>query len=302
MSANSHAYLILAHDNFYVVEKLLRLLDHPRNRLYVHVDAKAEDFDQEALARVCRHSAVTFIPRIRIYWGDYSQLEATFRLLERATADRHHYYHLLSGADLPLATQDAIHGFFDSHAGTEFVGFAPAFDRHCVSDIHLFTRYLKPRRRWVGRLRSLVAGGFARLQHAVGYDRTRGASLEIRKGSDWYSITHALAEYLLANEASMRSLFRHALVPSEFAVQTLVWNSPFRDRVWNLGDEYASNMRLIDWQRGDQYVFRREDLPALTASGRLFARKFQARIDRDVVDALYAHLSKGEGERRTATA
>lgn len=295
MTASRHAYLILAHDNFYVLDKLLRLLDDPRNSIYLHVDAKASGFDPEPLHRACRHSTLNLVPRIPIYWGDYSQLEGTFRLLERATADRHDYYHLLSAADLPLQTQDAIHAFFDRHSGTEFVGFASDFDPRCVQQIHLWTRHLKPRHRWVGRLRSVLANGFIRLQRAVRYDRTRRFGMEVRKGSDWYSITHALAEHLLANEPTARRLLKHALVPSEFVVQTLVWNSPFRDRVHDLGDEYSSNLRLIDWQRGDPYVFRRADLPALTGSGRLFARKFQARIDRDVVDALYEHLAEKQG-------
>jgi hypothetical protein len=290
-----HAYLIVAHDNFYVLEKLVQLIDDPRNAIYVHIDGKVVDFDEEALARLCRHSPVTFIPRIKVYWGDYSLLEVSFRLLERAAADGHDYYHLLSAADLPLQTQDDIHDFCARHAGTEFVGFADGFDPTWVSEIHVLRRHLRSRHRLLRTARALVARGFARLQRWGGYDRTRRFGLELRKGSDWYSITDALVRHLLDNEATAKALLKHALSASEFAVQTLVWNSAFRQRVHDPGDEYASNMRLIDWTRGDPYVFRRGDLQELLASGRWFARKFQVAVDKEVIDRLCAHLAARQG-------
>lgn len=286
-----HAYLIVAHDNFPVLEKLVQLVDDPRNAIYVHIDGKVAQFDEGALARLCRHSPVTFIPRVKVYWGDYSLLEVTYRLLERAAADGHDYYHLLSAADLPLQTQDDIHDFCTRHAGTEFVGFADDFDRSWVAEIHVFRRHLRSRHRLLRTARGLVARGFARLQQWGGYDRTRRFDLELRKGADWYSITDALVRHLLDNEATAKALLKHALVPSEFAVQTLVWNSAFRDRVYRPDDEYESNRRLIDWTRGDPYVFRRDDLPALLASDRWFARKFQVAVDREVIDRLCADLA-----------
>lgn len=33
-----HAYLIAAHDNLFVLSTLMRMLDDPRNDLFVHVD------------------------------------------------------------------------------------------------------------------------------------------------------------------------------------------------------------------------------------------------------------------------
>jgi hypothetical protein len=140
-----------------------------------------------------------------------------------------------------------------------------------------------------------MAENFIRLQRLFKYDRSRRFGLTLRKGSDWYSITHGLVEYLLANEKKGRELLKYGLVPAEFFVQTFVWNSDFRQRVYDIDDEYASNMRLIDWNRGEPYVFRSEDFDELIGSGRLFARKFQEKVDRDVVDRIYAHLVGSQG-------
>ena len=40
-----HAYMIIAHNEFDLLEILVRLLDDPRNDIYVHIDAKVKDFD-----------------------------------------------------------------------------------------------------------------------------------------------------------------------------------------------------------------------------------------------------------------
>lgn len=40
-----HAYLIMAHNNFYTLEILLRMIDDSRNDIFVHVDKKVESFD-----------------------------------------------------------------------------------------------------------------------------------------------------------------------------------------------------------------------------------------------------------------
>lgn len=37
-----HAYLIMSHNDFYILEKLLRLLDDRRNDIYVHIDKKVK--------------------------------------------------------------------------------------------------------------------------------------------------------------------------------------------------------------------------------------------------------------------
>ena len=42
-----HAYLIMAHNNWYTLEKLLLLLDAPWNDIYLHIDKKAKGFEKK---------------------------------------------------------------------------------------------------------------------------------------------------------------------------------------------------------------------------------------------------------------
>lgn len=35
----------MAHDNLYILEKLIRMLDHEKNDIYIHIDKKLKNFD-----------------------------------------------------------------------------------------------------------------------------------------------------------------------------------------------------------------------------------------------------------------
>ena len=285
-----HAYLIAAHDNDYVVKRLLGLLDDPRNDIFIHVDKRAKNFDVASLSSCCRESMIEVIPRRRVFWGHFSQIDATLDLFREAIRGSHDYYHLISGADLPIKTQDEIHAFFASHQGKEFVGFAPDYNREWVSAVHPLQRFVRIDNRLARRVVKIARNFLCALQRRAGYDHTKHFDIEIRKGSDWYSITHELAEYLLENEKLIRRLLRWARSPTEFYMQTLVWNSDFRSRVFCLDDEYKGSARLIDWKRGIPYVFTSADLEELLSSDRMFARKFLAAKDRIVVDQISEHL------------
>lgn len=42
-----YAYLIMAHNEFYVLEKLIKLLDDNDSDIYIHIDKKVKNFDFE---------------------------------------------------------------------------------------------------------------------------------------------------------------------------------------------------------------------------------------------------------------
>ncbi|MDE5870238.1 MAG: beta-1,6-N-acetylglucosaminyltransferase, partial [Muribaculaceae bacterium] len=112
---NKHAYLILAHKNFNQLRKLIEILDHPRNDIFIHVDAKAKDFNEKEWEDATRHSRLHFLSdRIPVNWGGVSIMRSEIALLKAAVnADTYDYYHLLSGMDLPIKSQETIHAFFD---------------------------------------------------------------------------------------------------------------------------------------------------------------------------------------------
>lgn len=290
MSEQSHAYLIIAHDNLYVLRRLVELLDDRRTTIYIHLDQALGEVDESSLASACTHAQLFFIDRQHVRWGHYSIVEVVLRLLRAAVPGDHDYYHLLSGSDLPLQTPNHIYDFFSAHDGEEFVGFSPVFDPRWATELHLLPHLARPKDRVERMARRLIHDPFIRLQRVIGHDHFARSGMTVKKGSDWYSISHSLATHVLESEELVHRLFRFSHSASEMFVHTLVWNSSFRERLHDPDDEYRGSVRLIDWERGSPYVFTSEDLAELTSSTRLFARKFRSEVDSDVVDLLHLDL------------
>lgn len=92
------------------------MLDDERNDVYLHVDARAvELFNQFKDFQLKKGKLIILKNRIAVHWGDLSQVEVEYRLFETALNNGPYtYYHLLSGVDLPIKTQDYIHEFFSN--------------------------------------------------------------------------------------------------------------------------------------------------------------------------------------------
>ena len=121
---HKHAYLIMAHDKPRQLEILLSLLDDPRNDIYLHLDSRLA-IDLSAFFRTGLPLEPAFLfERDAVRWGHSSLVACELKLLTAAANKQaYEFYHLLSGADLPLYTQELIHSFFDVHAGEIFLAF-----------------------------------------------------------------------------------------------------------------------------------------------------------------------------------
>ena len=105
-----HAYLIMAHNEPEILQLLLSSLDDERNDIYVHIDRKAS-FDASVFRTLKSHFQVLPI-HIDACWGDFSLVEIELALFKEAySKGSYAYYHLLSGVDLPIKSQDYIHNY-----------------------------------------------------------------------------------------------------------------------------------------------------------------------------------------------
>lgn len=274
-------------------------LDDERMELFLHIDKKWRDFD-EVTARSClRQSKLHVIDeRYDVQWGADSQIWCELALLRAAVrAGTHDYYHLISGVDMPLKTPKEILKFFDAHLGKEFLQFVraeqmagiPARYRYWHVLQSRFGRALSSKKLMPLRYANLA---FLNLQKILGVNRVRHETRIFAKGAQWFSITQALAEYVLSEESWIQKTFRMTNCCDEVFLQTLVVNSHFRNKLFHaqFDDSHVSYMRLIDWTRGGPWTFRMSDMEELMRSPMLFARKFDWNTDSAVVLALRDHL------------
>lgn len=78
------AYMIMAHNEPDVLDKLIKMLDYPDNDIYIHIDAKTQIVDRKKLHT--NFAKITVIPSRNLTWGgrepnlcDYGFVNRSFK-------------------------------------------------------------------------------------------------------------------------------------------------------------------------------------------------------------------------------
>ncbi len=292
-----HACMIIAHEYTPVLETLLRLLDDPLNDIFLHISRLTKEPLPDHYRELVKHSGFYPFSEVKVRWGGGSIFRAEHALVRQALKrGPYRYYHMLSAQDLPLKNNRRIHEFFDAHQGKEFVQLGTEqYQKDIVSRYQVY-HFFEPK---LGRTRDHPFWNKAEtyslaIQRRLHIDRTKNCSFTIYGGSNWFSITQELAEYFIARYPRDKRHYAFIQCTDEMVLQSMVMDSEFRERLYLPGflDDYRASARHLDWKRGNPYVFRMEDLPELLRSEGMFARKFDARVDHEVVRALEEELRR----------
>jgi hypothetical protein len=288
-----HAYLLIAHINPWQLSVLLELLDDERNDIFLFIDGKSNlSVDQ-----------LTYIPKkskfilanpnsLHISWGGISSIFAELLLLETALAeDQYHYFHLLSGLDLPIKSQDEIHDFFEN-SNVEYVGYNDenlVFADWKTKYYHFFVDGFNYRK---NILFKYLRVGLMFTQKFLGLERKREFEIYYH-GSNWVSITSKFASYLLSRKEAILKTYSYTISADEVFIQTELKYSSFKGNEVEIEFPDSQNMRLIDWSRRDgnsPYTWRLSDWEYMKKSPFLFARKIDEGVDKNLIFEIKNYL------------
>ena len=289
-----HAYLIMIHEDSLVLERLIQLLDDENNDFYIHIDKHGSAVDARKLRGLAVKSKIFICKKYKVYWGTNSITNAELYLLKQALKGKYDYYHVLSGADLPIKPKEKIQQFFEENNGKEFIHFGTKQYQQDIQQrynvYHFFSKQLgrkRDKKIWVDlETYSLAA------QRRFHIDRIKKKTFSFYGGANWCSITSGLAAYAVRNYPKYKRAFWATQISDEAIWQTIVMDSPFRENLYIAGfdNNYNACLRYIDWNRGTPYVFQNGDFDELMASDCMFARKFDAKIDHEIVDKIYQNI------------
>lgn len=286
-----HAYLIMAHNEFELLKYLLKMLDDNRNDIYLHIDKKTKVNSKlrSELQKCCKLSNVFILKSIKVTWGGDSMINCELYLLKEAFRNGYYdYFHLLSGVDLPIKTQDYIHAFFEKYKNKSFIDIDPNYEKYIDVRIGKYILF----QNITGRDDSLLIRLFkkfenlsVKIQKNFNIKRSLKNNMIGYKGSNWFSITNEMAKYMLESEKIIKKYFYHSICADEVFLQTIAYNSRLKDMIIN------NDLRYIDWNRGGPYTFEQNDFEELLASTDLFARKFSCSKSNELVKKIYDHFT-----------
>lgn len=277
-----HAYCIMAHGNWTQLQILLNCIDDYRNDIYLHIDAKGlKSFNNWGGKLSCNFSKLTCIESEDVRWSDISQTDVEVNLFKKVIeGGRYNYVHLLSGSDLPLKSQDEIHDFFEGRH-EEFVDIQQNDDAvRRLKYYHYFVRWRKiyP---WL----DVVRKTFLLVQMPF-VNRLRNCPLPFAYGANWCSLTGNAVVEIVNKYKELRSFFKYTTSSDEsYKQMILLGNGNF---------EIAKEgfLRFVKFGEGEASpkILTMDYYENMMDSGCLFARKFDIRIDNNVVNKVLQKL------------
>lgn len=284
-----HAMLIMAHNQFDILEKLMIQLDHERNDLYIHIDKKSRGFNFEHFSCICKKSKVIFVPRMSVYWGDSSQVKCEMLLIDSAlnSGEDYLYLHLLSGVDLQIKSISQIHAFFDKHPKNQFIAL-----RNTASGLGGLNRYyfflpLRFYNKYIAKGLDLISSF---IQKALKVRRLKEIHYTICKCQQWFSITGECAAYILRQKEFIKKFVKYTCCSDEMFLGTVIVNSKFRNQIYEPYRSFGGHMRLIDRERAEgasPHTFTIDDWEMIEQCPYFWARKFDMQKDVEIINKVF---------------
>ncbi len=273
------AHLILCHSDPQQLKRLADRLLHSNADVYIHVDKKT---DVTPFTTLLTGNNIHFITnRVKVYWGDYSIVQATINGFEQilATGKPYDYIQLMSGQDYPLQRIEAFHAHLTKHPGKVFM--------HYESVEEQWQEALPRIRQYYFSNLKIPRGTYLveKMVNALLPKRRLPAGIVAMGRSQWFTASRESVAYIvdyIKREPWVSRFFKYSWAADELIFQTILYNSPFRQHMVN------DNLLYLDWSAGaaSPKVLTTADAPAIVASGKFFGRKFNAGTDCEILDFL----------------
>lgn len=265
----THAWLIIAHNEWKILQCLLSMLDAKGCDFYVHIDSKVRDLP---LLNVEKGRLFMLKDRVDVRWGSFSQIRCELALFQAASAQGpYDFYHIISGVTLPLKSIDEIGAWFEKRKGMNiFCGLCRSTPYQETLKLRRYNLFLSgyassnPLKRNV--CQSLWKGAIA-FQRYLGIQMNKGRTFW--KASNWISVTEEAVQYLLAHRKEIHKTYRFSFCGDEYFVPSVLNASPLKGSLIN-----EEHYLLHNIGRSNAGTFSLEEMDSLRETPYLFARKF----------------------------
>lgn len=271
-------FLITAHKNY---NQMIKLINHLRVDfdLYIHIDKKSKlQLDSFDNVRVYK--------KFKVHHGGFSQIITTLFLMEEAIKNNYDRYIFISAQDIPLKSNVEIIDFFDKNIDKEFISFENIRNSDGLFNEMSYRLNTYNFGFWYRKLLN------KKLRVAISNIPfiKRETPENIYYGSNWWCLTKEAVLYILEyveKNNDFLNRFNYTWGSDEFFFQSILLESSFKERCVN------NCLRYLVWSGGVPITFRLSDYDRIKKEGEgdLFSRKFDEKVDSDIIDKLYKDLS-----------
>lgn len=263
-----HAWLIIAHNEFDVLQQLVSLLDYEKSDFFIHIDKKVKKLPT---FMVDKGRLFVLNHRVDVRWGSVSQIETELLLLETAFKQGpYDHYHILSGTHLPLKSAEEMIRFYNRHPGEEVMRVWPTDTGDAdfkLRRYHFPLRHFKYGRPLQRRICQLTWQGVIKVQKILDIRHLKEESFV--KTDNWLSLSEKACAFLVEHKDSILHKYKWSFCGDEYFVATELTKQPDLFKIYN-----CSNLLYVEFQGDTPKTFSMADYPKLQETGYYWARKF----------------------------
>lgn len=253
------------------VSRLIARIYSPLDCFYVHKDKGTPFYGWENIFDTYRSGNFLFIAKYKMGWGTFRMVEATLDAMNYFSTFDYDYFINLSGQCYPIKPISMI---------------KEELAKQNVADIECFKL---PSSKWTNGGLDRINYFYFRVwqRHNIRIPllkRTLPCNLEPYGGFTWFMLPKRFVNYILdyvSGHPEILRFYRYCEIPEEMFFATIIMNSPLKSDVVN------DNKRYILWKKKPSpEILRKGDFDEIMRSRKLFARKFDINIDKDILDLI----------------
>lgn len=280
--------MVIAHEQPGQFQRLIRALRSRNVHFFVHIDMKS---DISEFINCASLEDITFIDRISVNHGGFTQAQTMIKLLEAASKEnKFDYFIFLSGRDYPIKNNHYIYTFLEHHYPMNFINFYPLVGKAYLVR-HLDRYYFID---FIGYYPNLLQKMLRAVQlglHMLLPKRRFIDGVTPYRGSNWSCLSKPSVDYVI-HFLSLREaqdyikFFKYTFGSDEMFFQSILLNSDYAKQchlydpdVINgkvfMQNENKAYLHYIDWNRNRECpaILDLTDFQMLKDSKFLFARK-----------------------------
>jgi hypothetical protein len=316
------AILLLAHQNQKQLKRLLLRLIHENIDVFIHLDKKWAIADNDKTELLKASSTKVFLCENRISGKlfEWSLVEATLELIKKAKQVEeekkitYNYYALLSGQDYPIKPLDYILQLLHESYPKPFIDCTPYHPSNFLKKrfksfplenkiLIYFLKNYKPDT--LSKLMNRIQKApfyalfyFLKLLVQTPHAKLQKLNIKLYGGSQWWilpdiTINEIYKRYFI-NKDQIINIISKSFGPDETFFQIMTMQSKIAPFVEiNDFNDIRQNCLTYAYFRdegkpftGHPYILRTENFDMLSKLPHIFARKFDDRIDSDILDLI----------------
>lgn len=301
------AYLIAAHSDVKHLKRLIDSLDLNAD-FYIHIDKKVDI--TPFLDAIKKENVFFSDKRVNVYWAAFSQVEYQRILLQNVMDGGIHYDRVcfISGLDYPIRSNREIHKLFSDFPQVEFIKGMNLSELPASAPVNkkiVLYHFFRDLNLNIPRLKYFICALSYKIMFYLPVRKRlrikdHAKTLDVYYGSSWWALTFECARFVLkelTDNKRLRTYFQYAFAPDEMCIQTIIFNSVYRDKALLYEGTEDPGLAELTPLHHIRYtdiikVFRLEDYDGLYRSDKLFFRKVVTGISDELLDKIDADRQK----------